>query len=200
MKVPLSVMSGKSPMKMSCSLISPAFSPDLILSRMRTLSGAANVVSCSRHSSSLILGAPNEYPGSSSGPGTASSRSMLRLVKSWIGEISANSSLSPSRRNHSNESRWTLIRLGMGATSLIRANECRAAPSARARETGLASASAMGLLTPPLCAGTTGQRNDDDERDDQDESAARVCDGANGCIRRRVTGGRCCLLKRELQV
>src|SRR5579859_6035973 len=79
---------------------------------------------------------------------------MLRPVKSWIGEISANSSLSPSRRNHSNESRWTLIRLGMGATSLIRANECRAAPSARARETGRASASAMGLLTPPLCAGT----------------------------------------------
>src|ERR1700730_5348556 len=79
---------------------------------------------------------------------------MLRPVKSWIGEISANSSLSPSRRNHSKESRWTLIRLGMGATSLILANECRAAPSARARETGRASASAMGLLTPPLCAGT----------------------------------------------
>ena len=37
----------------------------------------------------------------------------------------------------------------MGATSVIRANECRAAPSARARETGRASASAMGLLTPP---------------------------------------------------
>src|SRR2546423_5020268 len=71
---------------------------------------------------------------------------MLRLVKSWIGEISANSSLSPSRTNHSNESRWTLIRLGIGATSLIRANECRAAPSARARETGRASASAIGLL------------------------------------------------------
>src|SRR5882672_6320312 len=71
-----------------------------------------------------------------------------------MGEISAKSSLRPSRRNHSNESRWTLIRLGMGATSLIRANECRAAPSARARETGRASASAMGLLTPPMCAGT----------------------------------------------
>src|SRR6266516_4156383 len=87
---------------------------------------------------------------------------MLRLVKSWMGDISENSSLSPSRRNHSNESRWTLIRLGMGATSLIRANECRAAPSARARETGRASASAMGLLTPPLCAGTrTGLRDQD---------------------------------------
>src|SRR6202011_4748985 len=89
---------------------------------------------------------------------------MLRPVKSWIGEISANSSLSPSRRNHSKESRWTLIKLGIGATSLIRANECRAAPSARARATGRASASAMGLLTPPLCAGTgkqkkTGERN-----------------------------------------
>src|ERR671926_867911 len=82
---------------------------------------------------------------------------MLRPVKSWIGEISANSSFSPSRRNQSKESRWTLIRLGIGATSVIRANECRAAPSATARETGRASASAMGLLTPPLCAGTTGQ-------------------------------------------
>src|ERR1044071_4215114 len=71
---------------------------------------------------------------------------MLRLVKSWMGEISANSSLSPSRRNQSNESRWTLIRFGMGATSGIRANECRAAPSARARETGLASASAIRLF------------------------------------------------------
>jgi hypothetical protein len=39
-----------------------------------------------------------------------------------------------------------LIRLGMGATSLIRANECRAAPSARARETGRTSASAIGLF------------------------------------------------------
>src|SRR5579859_941356 len=74
---------------------------------------------------------------------------MLRPVKSWIGEISANSSLSPSRRNQSKESRWTLIKFGMGATSVIRANECRAAPSARARETGRASARAIGLLTPP---------------------------------------------------
>src|ERR1700716_1990877 len=87
---------------------------------------------------------------------------MLRLVKSWIGEISANSSLSPSRRNQSKESRWTLIRLGMGATSLILANECRAAPSARARETGRAPASTMGSLTPPLCAGKrTGLRDQD---------------------------------------
>src|ERR671928_621095 len=69
-----------------------------------------------------------------------------------MGEISANSSLSPSRKNQSNESRWTLIRLGMGATSAMRANECRAAPSVVvARETGRASARAMGLLTPPLC-------------------------------------------------
>src|SRR5713226_3602799 len=127
-----------------------------------------------------------------------------------MGEISANSSLSPSRKNHSNESRWTLIRLGMGATSLIRANECRAAPSARARETGRASASAMGLLTPPLCAGTrTGPR---------DRNQGKVRDGAEARSRykkagiarpvtdakegkgRRATGGQCCLLKRELQV
>src|SRR5215207_10212519 len=85
---------------------------------------------------------------------------MLRPVKSWIGEISAKSSLRPSRRNHSKESRWTLIRLGMGATSGIRANECRAAPSARAREIGRASASAMGLLTPPYAR----RRRDEDQK------------------------------------
>ena len=39
-------------------------------------------------------------------PATASSSSMLRPVKSEIGEISAKSSLSPSFRNHRNESRW----------------------------------------------------------------------------------------------
>src|SRR3954466_12114027 len=71
---------------------------------------------------------------------------MLRLVKSWIGEISANSSLRPTLRNQSKESRWTLIRFGIGATSAIRANECRVAPSARARETGRASASAIKLF------------------------------------------------------
>src|SRR5215207_10593067 len=103
---------------------------------------------------------------------------MLRLVKSWIGEISANSSLRPSRRNHSKESRWTLIRLGMGATSGIRAKECRAAPSARARETGRASASAMGLLTPPLCAATTGQKTERDGRKNQAGGAARYCSDA----------------------
>src|SRR5919201_646398 len=81
---------------------------------------------------------------------------ILRLVKSWIGEISANSSLSPSRRNHSKESRWTLIKLGMGATSGIRANECRAAPSASARETGRASASAIGLLHTSVMRGDAG--------------------------------------------
>ena len=159
MKVPLSVMSGKSPMKMSCSLISPAFSPDLILSRMRTLSGAAIGRRRARGTRPRSSWARRRSSRARRpGPGTASSRSMLRPVKSWIGEISANSSLSPSRRNHSNESRWTLIRLGMGATSAIRANECRAAPSARARETGRASASAMGLLTPPCARGRRDER------------------------------------------
>src|SRR5579864_1789704 len=89
---------------------------------------------------------------------------MLRPVKSWIGEISANSSLSPSRRNHSKESRWTLIKLGIGATSVIRANECRAAPSARARETGRASARAIGLLTPPCTRRRRDYRKTKDER------------------------------------
>src|ERR1051326_4485125 len=96
---------------------------------------------------------------------------MLRPVKSWIGEISANSSLRPSRRNHSKESRWTLIRLGMGATSAMRANECRAAPSARARETGRASASAMGLLTPPYARGDDATKNERDVLVDEIQSA-----------------------------
>src|SRR5438876_7092085 len=78
-----------------------------------------------------------------------------------MGEISAKSSFSPSRRNHSNESRWTLIRLGMGATSAIRANECRAAPSARARATGRASASAIGLFTPPCSCDDATKENDE---------------------------------------
>src|SRR5437773_1265570 len=83
---------------------------------------------------------------------------MLRPAKSWMGEISANSSFNPSRRNHSKESSWTLIRLGMGATSAIRANECRAAPSVTARETGRASASAIGRFSHLRVVG-------DDERD-----------------------------------
>src|SRR4051812_8182632 len=86
---------------------------------------------------------------------------MLRPVKSWIGEISANSSLRPSFRNQSNESRWTLIRFGIGVTSAIRANECRAAPSARAREIGRASASAIGLYS------DLRDRGDDETRREQ---------------------------------
>src|SRR5438132_5098732 len=83
---------------------------------------------------------------------------MLRPVKSWMGEISAKSSFSPSRMNQSEESRWTLIRFGIGATSVIRANECRAAPSATARETGRASASAIGLLHTSVVRGDNGTR------------------------------------------
>src|SRR5579864_2325031 len=109
---------------------------------------------------------------------------MLRPVKSWIGEISANSSLSPSRRNQSKESRWTLIKFGMGATSVIRANECRAAPSARARETGRASASAMGLLTPP-CTRRRRDYRTKTSRDRIDQSG--VC---RGTARQRKYDGR----------
>src|SRR5215470_12688131 len=87
---------------------------------------------------------------------------MLRPVKSWMGEISANSSLRPSRKNHSKESRWTLIKLGMGATSGIRANECRAAPSARARETGRASASAIGLVHTSVVRGDDATKQNDE--------------------------------------
>src|SRR5438128_7808102 len=98
----------------------------------------------------------------------------------------------------------------MGATSLMRANECRAAPSARARETGRASASAIGLLTPPLCAGTrTGLRDQDPgkvrpraEADNQYRKTgiARQATNAKENSGRRATGLGGCLLKRELQV
>ena len=53
MKVPPSVISGKSPMKISCSLIS---SVSLLRRRTRTFSGAAYVASRALHSSSEYLG------------------------------------------------------------------------------------------------------------------------------------------------
>ena len=59
MKVPCGVIMGKSPMKTSVSLISPAFSPVLMWSRVLIRSGALKVMSRCRHSSSSYLGLPN---------------------------------------------------------------------------------------------------------------------------------------------
>ncbi len=59
MKVPSVVIMAKSPMKTSASLISPAFSPVLMCSRVLIRSGAEKVMSRWRHSSSSNLGAPN---------------------------------------------------------------------------------------------------------------------------------------------
>jgi hypothetical protein len=53
MKVPLSVITGKSPMKTVCSLISPVLA---FMKRARTKTGAAYVMSFSLHSSTENFG------------------------------------------------------------------------------------------------------------------------------------------------
>ena len=53
MNVPLSVMTGKSPMKTVCSLISPVLA---FMNRARTKTGAAYVMSFSLHSSTENFG------------------------------------------------------------------------------------------------------------------------------------------------
>ena len=58
MKVPHSVMSGKSPMKTRCSRISPV---DLLMKRTVTESGAEYVRSFSRHSRMETGGGSNAY-------------------------------------------------------------------------------------------------------------------------------------------
>src|SRR6266540_4318065 len=69
---------------------------------------------------------------------------MVRPVKSWIGEISANSSRRASRLNHSNESRWIWIKFGTGAASAIRAKDLRpVGTSGKASTLGWAAAIAM---------------------------------------------------------
>src|SRR5438105_4056724 len=59
---------------------------------------------------------------------------MFLLVKSRIGEISANSSCSPSSRNHWNDWRWIVMRFGIGWISLMRAKPWRSSPELTARE------------------------------------------------------------------
>jgi hypothetical protein len=68
-----------------------------------------NVRSFVRHSSSEYFGSRNSLE--------MNFRSRFFPVKSWIGEISANSSPSPSSQNHLNYVIWVSIRFGSGRTS-----------------------------------------------------------------------------------
>src|SRR5437867_2158381 len=105
-KVPLSVIHGKSPRKTSCSETSPV---SLFTSSTRAQSGLLNVRSLVRHSSSEYFGSRNSLE--------MKRRSRFFPVKSWIGEISVNSSPRPSSQNHLKLSSWVWIRFGSGRTS-----------------------------------------------------------------------------------
>src|SRR4029077_12311308 len=94
---------GKSPRNTSCSETSPV---SLFTSSTRAQSGLLNVRSRVRHSSSEYLGSRNSLP--------RKRRSRFLPVKSWIGEISLNSSPRPSSQNHLNESIWVWMRFGSG--------------------------------------------------------------------------------------
>src|SRR5581483_10610696 len=122
MKVPFSVIIGKSPMKTVCSLISPVWA---FMKRAVTKRGREKVMSFSLHSSSEYFG------GSNSGSASSSFR---EPVKSSMGEMSVRVSAIPSSRNHLNESRCTATKSGSGMTSRSFANEkrCRAARRAKA--------------------------------------------------------------------
>src|SRR5207253_9635632 len=96
----------KSPRKTSCSVTSPV---SLFTSSTRAHSGLEKVRSFVRHSSSEYLGSRNSLE--------INFRSRFFPVKSWIGEISANSSPRPSSQNHLKESIWVWIRFGSGRTS-----------------------------------------------------------------------------------
>src|SRR5213594_3718101 len=99
--VPLSVIQGKSPRKTSCSATSPV---SLFTSSTRAHSGFAYVMSLVRHSSSEYFGSRNLLE--------MNFRSRFFPVKSWIGEISANSSPRPSSQNHLKDSICVWIRFG----------------------------------------------------------------------------------------
>src|SRR6202167_5207257 len=118
MKVPLSVMTGKSPMKTVCSLISPVLA---FMKRARTNTGAAYVMSFSLHSSTENFGCGRR----STSPGSNSSSKLSWPVKSSMGLMSENASASPRSRNQRNESRWTETRSGRASTSSRLAKENR---------------------------------------------------------------------------
>src|SRR5438105_4502302 len=121
MKVPFSVIIGKSPMKTVCSLISPVWA---FMKRAVTKRGREKVMSFSLHSSSEYFG------GSNSGSASSSFR---EPVKSSIGEMSVRVSAIPSSRNQVNESRCTATRSGSGMTSRSFANEKRRRAARRAK-------------------------------------------------------------------
>src|SRR3989441_12759540 len=126
-KVPLSVIQGKSPRKTSCSVTSPV---SLFTSSTRAHRGLENVRSFVRHSSSEYFGSRNSLE--------MNFRSRFFPVKSWIGEISANSSPSPSSQNHLNDVIWVSIRFGSGRTSGrdAKLRRARTGGGTRARGTG----------------------------------------------------------------
>ena len=88
MKVPLSVIIGKSPMKTVCSLISPVVA---FMKRARTKIGAEKVMSFSLHSSTENFGGGRR----SSSSGSNSSSSWSVSVKSLIGLMSRKVSARP---------------------------------------------------------------------------------------------------------
>ena len=96
MKVPFSVIIGKSPMKTVCSLISPV---EAFMKRARTKIGAEKVMSFSLHSSTENFGGGRR--SSSSGSNSSSRRSVP--LKSSMGLMSRNVSARPVWRNHSKE-------------------------------------------------------------------------------------------------
>src|SRR5215469_11400814 len=140
MNVPLSVISGKSPMNTVWLLISPVV---LLMNSAVTNIGAEKVMSFSLHSSAEYLGGSNRWSRNDSD---------IVPVKSSIGLISSkissrpdcsDRSLRPSLRSvsilprhrslpssQSNESVCRASRLGTTSGSLIRANEMRCGPGA----------------------------------------------------------------------
>ena len=115
-KVPFSVITGKSPMKTVCSLISPVLA---FMKRARTKTGAEKVMSFSLHSSTVNLG--GGHRSSSSGSNSRSSVSVS--LKSVMGLRSRNVSAMPSSRNQRNDFRWMSMRCGRGRTSSRLPNE-----------------------------------------------------------------------------
>ena len=116
MKVPFSVIIGKSPMKTVCSLISPVLA---FMNRARTKIGAEKVMSFSLQSSSVNLGGGRR---SSSFGSNSSSRESVS-VTSVIGLRSEKVPDRPCSTSQSNDSICTAIRSGSSRTSSRLPNE-----------------------------------------------------------------------------
>jgi hypothetical protein len=117
MKVPFSVIMGKSPMKTVCSLISPVLA---FMNRARTKIGAEKVMSFSLHSSTVNLGGGRR----SSSFGSNSSSSWRVSVKSLIGEMSRKACRpGPCSRNQLERLSLDGDQIGSSRTSSRFANE-----------------------------------------------------------------------------